>query len=154
MSRTKLIFCWHRAPMLAVAVVAIADLAVPEAAGTIVISTMLAHCFWSTISPLARVPTLMDYLGWNDQITAYFFKPEMNGRRVYLYVTNELIRKIGKAENVGLRDFITTIKSGPDWVSGGGICSRAEQCLVGRRHRRLAFPPYIAYLAFFALAAG
>ncbi len=98
----------------------------------------------------------MDYLSWNDMIAARLFTSEMKNRRVYLYVTPDVIRGIGKVVNVGLPDFIAAIRKGPGWVSYGGICARAEQSLDGwRRHRpQLHYPPYIAYLAFFVLAAG
>jgi hypothetical protein len=36
----------------------------------------------------------MDYLNWNDKIAARFFTSEMKDRRVYLYVTNEVIREV------------------------------------------------------------
>jgi hypothetical protein len=96
----------------------------------------------------------MDYLDWNDKIAARFFTSEMKERRVYLYVTNEIIRDVGKADKAGLTDFVSVIKRGPDWVSNGNVCERALQSLAGWRRRKLGYPPYIAYLAFFVLAAG
>src|SRR5436309_11377600 len=96
----------------------------------------------------------MDYLNWNDAIAERFFTPDMKNRRVYLYVTAEVIRGIGKTVNLGVPDFIATVKRGPSWASDGNICERAEQSMAGWRGRKLRYPPYVAYLAFFVLAAG
>jgi hypothetical protein len=96
----------------------------------------------------------MDYLNWNDKIAARFFTSEMKDRRVYLYVTNEVIREVGKAGDKEIADFVGAVKSGPPWVSHGGICDRAGQTLAGWRRRKLRYPPYVGYLAFFVLAAG
>lgn len=96
----------------------------------------------------------MDYLSWNDSIGARFFAPEAKDRRVYLYVTADLIREIGKPTNVGLSDFLAAIRKGPEWASHGNVCERADQCLSGWRRRKLQYPPYLAYLGLFALAAG
>jgi len=96
----------------------------------------------------------MEYLKWNDGIAERFFSPEMKGRRVYIFVTSDVIRSIGKSASAGIPDFIATVKRGPTWVCGGNICERAERSLEGWRNRKLDYPPYIAYLAFFVLAAG
>jgi hypothetical protein len=96
----------------------------------------------------------MDYLSWNNSIGARFFTPELRDRRVYLYVTADLIREIGKPSGAGMADFLVAVKRGPDWVSYGKVCERADQCVVGWRRRKLQYPPYLAYLGLFALAAG
>lgn len=82
----------------------------------------------------------MDYLSWNDEIGAKFFTPDAKGRRVYLYVTSELIREIGKPSNVGFADFLSALRKGPDWVSHGNVCERAYQASSSWRKRRLRYP--------------
>jgi len=96
----------------------------------------------------------MDYLAWNDRIGARFFAPEAKDRRVYLYVTADVIREIGKSSGAGMPDFLAAIRRGPPWVSHGNVCERADRCLSGWRRRNLKYPPYLGYLGFFALAAG
>jgi hypothetical protein len=96
----------------------------------------------------------MDYLSWNNSIGARFFTPEVKDRRVYLYVTADLIREVGKPSGAGMPDFLVAVKRGPEWVSHGNVCERADQCLSGWRRRKLQYPPYLAYLGLFALAAG
>lgn len=96
----------------------------------------------------------MDYLGWNDTIGARFFTSASKDRRVYLYVTADVVREIGKSSGVGMPDFLAAVKKGPDWITHGNLCERADRCLSGWRRRKLAFPPYLGYLGLFALAAG
>ena len=69
----------------------------------------------------------MDYLSWNNSIGARFFTPEAKDRRVYLYVTADLIREIGKPSGAGMPDFLVAVKRGPEWVSHGNVCERAEK---------------------------
>lgn len=96
----------------------------------------------------------MDYLSWNDGIGARFLTPEAKDRRVYLYVTTAVIREIGKSNGAGMPEFLAAIRKGPPWVSHGNVCERAYQCLSAWRRRNLKYPPYLAYLGLFALAAG
>lgn len=46
------------------------------------------------------------------------------------------------------------MKQGPSWVKKHGVCQRAYECLQDWRARDSAFPPYVAYLGLFVLAAG
>lgn len=96
----------------------------------------------------------MNYLTWNDRITSNFFRPEMAGRRVHLFVTEDLINELGSPEGVDVRDFIESVKSGPPWVTRQGICQKALQSWHNWRGKGLDYPPYVGYLAFFVLAAG
>ena len=96
----------------------------------------------------------MDYLSWNDGIGAKFFTPEAKDRRVYLYVTTSVIREIGKSSGAGMPEFLAAIQKGPPWVSHGKVCERAYHCFSSWRRRNLKYPPYLAYLGLFALAAG
>ncbi|MEG4842340.1 hypothetical protein [Microcoleus sp. B9-D4] len=96
----------------------------------------------------------MDYLTWNNSIAAHFFKPEMAGSTVHLYVTEKLITDIGQARGVDFSDFIAAIKTGPPGVTRQGLCVKALQSRDNWQQRELDYPPYIAYLALFVLAAG
>ena len=96
----------------------------------------------------------MNYIEWNDLIARKFFNEEMAGREVLLYVNEEIIKQLGSEAGVGVEDFIRCIKTGPFWVEEGDICKKALQSYVNwRDNQQLEYPPYIAYLAFFSLAA-
>ena len=92
----------------------------------------------------------MNYRDWNDLIAAHFFRPEMSGRNVYLYVTQELIDVLGQPERVGCADFKNAVRRGFR-AKPKGICRDA---LWSRRQTIGQYPPYIGYLALFVLAAG
>src|SRR5436309_13784042 len=78
---------------------------------------------------------MLDYLGWNDALVDYFFRPEMAGRPVYLYVTEELISDLGRGAGEGVADFASAVKVGPSWVTREGFCQRAIQALDDWRVR-------------------
>ena len=88
----------------------------------------------------------MDYLAWNNLIAEHFFRPEMAGRRVYLYVTEELLGEIGGG-NSSVDDFVEAVKVGPSGLTRQGLCQRALQTMQEWRSKGLAFPPHVAYLA-------
>ena len=94
----------------------------------------------------------MNYITWNDLIARKFFNEEMAGREVLLYVNEDTINQTG-GEAVGVEDFIQSVKAGPDWATKSDICQKALQSYRGWRIKHLEYPPYIAYLAFFVLAA-
>lgn len=96
----------------------------------------------------------MDYLAWNDAIGARFFNSDRSGVRVFLYVTTDVMNEIGAPHDADLEDFLTAVKTGPPWNSrrGWSICQQALQALEAWRNRNLEYPPYLAYLALFALA--
>jgi hypothetical protein len=98
----------------------------------------------------------MKYLDWNDLIASHFFRPEMAGRSIHLYVTEELITDIGQNYGADLSDFIKAVKTGPIGVQGKGICQKALQSMKywkNRQEQEGYPPPYIGYLALFVLAA-
>jgi hypothetical protein len=99
---------------------------------------------------------IWSYQTWNDAIASDFFRPEIAGGRVHLYVTKELIAKLGYDRGGGLPDFIKAVKTGPVGVTGKGICQKALQCLDYWKYQRgrRGYPLYIGYLALFVLAAG
>lgn len=96
----------------------------------------------------------MDCLTWNNSIAAHFFKPEMAGSTIHLYVTEKLITDIGQERGADFSDFIAAIKRGPTGVTRQGLCVKALQSRDNWQQRELDYPPYIAYLALFVLAAG
>lgn len=95
----------------------------------------------------------MDYLKWNNSIAAHFFKNEMAGRSVHLYVTEELITDIGQNYCADFSDFIEAIKTGLPGAKRKGLCVKALETQENWL-RELDYPPYIGYLALFVLAAG
>lgn len=96
----------------------------------------------------------MDYLKWNNLIAKHFFNESNSGREVLLYVNEELIKELGVRFSADVNDFIESVKNGPDWVTRLGFCQRALQVFEGWRKKKIEYPPYISYLAFFVLAAG
>ena len=98
----------------------------------------------------------MDYLEWNAKLAEHFFSPSMVGRKIYLFATEELIDKIGQPFGTGLQDFLRVVKIGAPWVQKReGICLKALHVMQGWRYMTaLTYPPYIAYLALFVMAAG
>lgn len=97
----------------------------------------------------------MEYIEWNDLIAGHFFNSSNVGRRVYLFVTKELLAELGQAHAVDFEDFIHSVKIGPTWVSPrSSLCQKALQALQDWRERGFKYPPYITYLALFVLAAS
>ena len=94
----------------------------------------------------------LTYAEWNERLAAHFFQPSMASRQVYLYVTNELLAELGAP--LGVRDFVNAVKTGPAWVHQQGLAQQAYHTYLRWRSRRLQYPPYIAYLGLFVLAAG
>ena len=100
----------------------------------------------------------MDYLKWNNLIAAHFFNEERAGYNVYLYVTEELINDLGSDNQVDCQDFIRAIKRGPSCFSEPDHnIFRTALHLKGfdkYKSKKLKYPGYIGYLAFFVLAAS
>jgi len=94
------------------------------------------------------------YLRWNDALAARFFNPDMAGRTVHLYVNQKLISDLERELEVEAGKFLDAMQEGPPWATRQGICQRALQAFENWRARRVAFPPYIAYLALFVLSGG
>ena len=92
------------------------------------------------------------YLAWNNALAAHFFHPGMAGTPVYLFVTEDVITEVGRTIAEGPEGFFAAIRAGPRGTTRSGHCQRALQTREGWRHRGLEFPPYVAYLALFALA--
>jgi hypothetical protein len=96
----------------------------------------------------------MNYLEWNELIVKRFFNEENSGREVLLYVNEKLINELSESCGAKADDFINAVKEGPPWATRRGFCQKALQTYENWRDRNLDYPPYVAYLAFFVLAAG
>jgi hypothetical protein len=98
----------------------------------------------------------MTYLEWNDRLAAHFFRPEMAGRSVFLYVTQELLDELGAPANDTWRGFVSAVKTGHQWCRSSlhALCQKAQHCQETWRLHTFDYPPYIAYLGLFVLAAG
>jgi hypothetical protein len=99
-------------------------------------------------------PAVATYLDWNDALASRFFRPEAVGKPVYLQVTDEVLAAVGSEIQAAPPDFVAAILRGPEWVTRDSLCQRALQAMRGWRARGAEFPPYVAYLAAFVLAAG
>jgi hypothetical protein len=98
----------------------------------------------------------MKYLEWNDRLATHFFRPEMAGRSVFLYVTQELLDDLGARTSDTWRDFVAAAKAGHPWRPSNlhNVCQKALHCLETWRLHNLPYPPYLPYLGLFVLAAG
>jgi hypothetical protein len=96
----------------------------------------------------------MEYLEWNTRLAEHFFSPENAGRKVYLYATRELIESVGRQSGGTFGEFIEAVKRGPEWAHRSGLCQRVLEAMTGWRSRSLPYPPYIASLSLFVIAAG
>lgn len=96
----------------------------------------------------------LDYLSWNDRLAAHFFRPENAGRRIFLYINPSELEQVSEGERQD--HFVAAVIAGPPWITRHrqGVCQKALQAGRGWRERNREFPPYIAYLALFVLAAG
>jgi len=95
----------------------------------------------------------MDYLAWNDLLAKHYFDSSMAGREVLLYVNEEIIKQLGEPYGAGVWELIEAVKKGPDWATKPELCQRALQAYDKWRERGIEYPPYVAYLVFFVLAA-
>jgi hypothetical protein len=94
------------------------------------------------------------YLEWNDAIASHLFRPGQPGERVFLYVTDDTLASLGPPTQLATDDFLQAVRQGPQWTSTVGVCRKALEAADNWRARALEYPPYIAYLALFVLAAG
>ena len=96
-----------------------------------------------------------EYLLWNNALAEQFFNPSEDNKRVFLFVSNDTIAAVAERLNRSPTSFVDIVKAGPDWVTRQGLCQRALQTFDNWRARNeLRYPPYLAYLALFVLAAG
>jgi hypothetical protein len=96
----------------------------------------------------------MDFFAWNNAIAKRFFNPASNGKRVVLNVTEAVLKEVASGSDLDLQDFLREIRIGPSWATETNICEKALRCFTNWRRGGFEFPPYIAYLGLFVLAAG
>src|SRR5262245_2048347 len=95
----------------------------------------------------------MTFEEWNIALGQTFFNPGRAGKRVYLHTTRELLRELSSKPD-GDQSFVAAIKQGPQQFSHGEMCSKAIRLCRDWRRQNLQYPPYLAYLCFFSLAAA
>jgi hypothetical protein len=107
----------------------------------------------------------MKYKEWNDTIAGHFFHPDHAGERVYLSVSDNLIRDIAEKNGIprseGIDAFVQATKEG-HWVGKHYDVASAPVHWVKKVRNLWAeecsedypYPPYIGYLALYVLAAG
>lgn len=95
----------------------------------------------------------MKYEEWNSNLIQHFFYPEMAGREVILFADEDIINRIGVQDNVGVDDFIDSIKKGLSWSKQNTVAQKAYETYEWTIKNK-AKPLYVGYLVFFVLAAG
>ena len=98
---------------------------------------------------------MSSYKLWNEALATRFFNPDMAGRNVHLYVSQDLIDEIGQTmpEAGTFRDSVAGLPTSP-MTNGKRVCKRAYREFRHWRSSRYGFPPYIGYLCFFVLASS
>jgi hypothetical protein len=96
----------------------------------------------------------MTYREWNDLIARRFFHDGQAGKKVFLSVDDALLEELGGP--AAKSDFVAAVKAGPSTARRPGLslCTRARNTYEEWRTRSSNFPAYLAYLAFFVLAAS
>ena len=105
-------------------------------------------------APGQSLQACRDYLRWNDALASHFFNAENAGQRVHLQVDEDLVGEVGRSLCGELSDLIEATLGGPPWVTPAVICQQALQACDGWRSRGCPYPPYVAYLSIFVLAAS
>lgn len=95
-----------------------------------------------------------DFLRWNDALAAHYFNQDAAGASVFLYASEEVIAEIGRPLGGDFPGFLRAVLQGPPWATRSGLCQRAMQGYDNWRARGRPYPPYVAYLVLFVLAAG
>jgi hypothetical protein len=98
----------------------------------------------------------MTFLEWNDRLASHFFHPEMAGRSVFLFVTQELLDELGGPTRDTWRNFVRLAMAGHSWCPSNlhNVCQKALHCLETWRLYDFHYPAYLPYLGLFVLAAG
>lgn len=96
------------------------------------------------------------YTWWNEKLAKYFFNSDKAGQRVYLSITEQIIKELG-AKNI--EEFTKQVRRGPaDIINNKDpLCVKALTLLKlykekPHKFKDLEFPPYIAFLCLFVLA--
>jgi hypothetical protein len=103
----------------------------------------------------------LDETAWNEAISAWFFRPEMQGRPVYLSVDEETLAEIADANGWALEkpaeDFITAVRRGVDRDPTDPLYRWGPEChrisTWWRAERPRPTPPFLSLLSAAVLAA-
>ena len=95
----------------------------------------------------------MNYLEWNDSIAEKIFSPAREDEAVLVTVGRDLIEEIGDFD-----DYMNALRKGPPWCrdhqNPKSLCVRTLDAYDDWRSKRPEeYPPYIAYLGIFVVAA-
>lgn len=112
------------------------------------------HQYAMMTAPVESPPGRADYLRWNDTLASHFFNPGNAAQRVHLQVDEDLVGELGQSVGGNLSNLLEATLTGPPWVSRAGICQQALEAGDGWRARGRPYPPYLAYLSVFVLAAS
>ena len=97
----------------------------------------------------------MTYVEWNEKLARHFFNPANAGKRIFLSIDDSLLERLGGPS--GKDDFVAAVKWGvdPSRPSGFGVCTQAKRSVEEwLQNHSAGFPPFIAYLGLFVLAAS
>jgi hypothetical protein len=90
---------------------------------------------------------------WNQRLARHFFDPSKAGKRVYLHTATGLLTDLSGLPTAQA-DFVEAVEAGPTGSAAGELCTKAINLYIDWRNTGAEYPPYIAYLCLFALAAG
>jgi len=103
---------------------------------------------------VGRCPSLVE---WNEALIARFFREDLAGRQVFLYVTAEVLDQVASAFSMDHTDFVSAIAGPPGSFEASQVAHRAVK-ICDRGHWRdsseAIYPPYVAHLCLFAYAAA
>lgn len=97
----------------------------------------------------------MNYNQWNELFVKYFFNENKAYEDITLYLNEDILNSLYKNNDSALADFTNAIKVGPFDTQKEEICDEAFMVYKNwHNNGRRGAPPYVAYLAFFVLAAS
>ena len=96
------------------------------------------------------------YEHWNYALASRFFNSGMEGRNVYLYVTQEIINEMEQEVGQEADSFQVAVAGQPAVLGKEpeDLCSQAFQVYTNWRTTGSTFPPYIGYLSLFVIASS
>ena len=97
--------------------------------------------------------TKLSFEDWNKRLAQHFFNASNAGKRVYLHTTTDLLVTLS-GKPTAQADFIQAVKAGPSTSAPEDLCTKAIHMYLDWRNVGGHYPPYVAHLCLFALAAG
>jgi len=86
-----------------------------------------------------------------------FFREDLAGRQVFLFVTAEVLDQVASRFSLDHTDFIRAIAGEPGSIEASQVAQRAVRlCATGRWRNSptVVYPPYVAHLCLFVYAAA